>query len=256
MIDIVGYIKVDESKPERVKMLLACIHSLSFLKGHCKFLLCLQQPSTQLFQEVKKAAYDAFGDDNLVGVSHTHQLYGYMYSEILSHCNNDYTMNFIEDHFCLIDDIGTMKSLLHAMHQYEVDVCKASFFNVEHKSCKTLNLISDNHYGKVFLNDEHNHREYMRYYKDRYFIGVNFITTREFAVKFWKRDIKSTRPHAFEVPRFSKHLIHTCMIPNLEILASIDDDHGEDGSCLLKRYVKKFWNIYNDISKPQLTETT
>ena len=92
-----------------------------------------------------------------------------------------------------------------------------------------------------------NFNQYQKYYGSRYYLGTNFITTLWFANKFWNRKFNSNRPHEWEIAKFSKEFEHIAMIPEIEIMASICDSHGEIGTSLLERKEHKFWNIYNTL---------
>lgn len=98
----------------------------------------------------------------------------------------------------------------------------------------------------VYENSMENYTDYQKYYKSRYYIGVNFITTRKFAERFWNRDC-GPRPHEYEVCFYDKEWLHNVMIPSFELMAAVDDPHGEDGSHLLARredkWVRALWYI-------------
>lgn len=248
MIDIVGNIKVDESKPERIKYLLACIRSYRFLVGRCKFVLCLNQASDYLFNLVKgELLY--FKDFALIGDEFDALNYGKRYCHLLKECNNDYVINFMEDQFMVLDEVNYLEGILNSMKALNTDIMKSSFHTVEYNSIfyapiHTVGpdwLKAGEEYGDYFLNTKQFHDLYQRYYEKRYYIGCNFITTRDFAIKFWNRECGS-RPHGYEIVGYSDEWQHKVMFPRQEIQAAIDDDHGEPNTCLLKRDNCEKWN--------------
>jgi len=127
----------------------------------------------------------------------------------------------------------------------KVDVCKSSFWQIEQNSKTTIYKIQKE--NCIFINDLSNFNQYQKYYGSRYYIGVNFITTLEFAKRFWNRKFNSNRPHEWEIAKFSKEFEYICMLPDIEIMCAIDDEHGEIGTSLLERKEYKFWNIYNNL---------
>lgn len=233
MLDIVGNIKVDESKPERVDYFIACLKSWQFFKAHCKIILSLESPSDHLMKLVKRTIEECGYNAHISKTTHPTN-YGLHYSHLLNIGDNPFIINFIEDHFTIMDDKDWMIGLLNTMKKTGADVCLSSFFKIEKNSSHTLKnpIISD--YGKIFYKGVENHKEYCRHYESRYYLGVNFITTRPFALKFWNRD-NGTRPHDYEIAGHDPKWEHYFMIPDKEIQCAVDDDHGEAGTCMLNR---------------------
>lgn len=252
MLDIIGNIKVDESKPERVKSLFACLRSYEFLKDVANFQFTLVDASPALIerfaQECKQLWYKF--------VVHEYywqsRSYASQYLCMLQYAQNPYVLNFMEDQFMLCDSVAYMEVLLLFMKKHNVDLLKTSFFQVEQNSCQDIQEISGteyelfkNLYGKIFVNNEENFKRYQKYYGTRYYIGVNFLTTRDFAFKFWSRDL-GPRPHEYEIVSGSEKWLHTAMIPKFEVQAAVDDDHGEPGTCMLARKEPKFLKLYDE----------
>lgn len=234
MISIVGNIKVDESKPERIKYLIACIRSYLFLKDKCNLILNLNGASIKLCRIVSDELI-AFPDAYFTNIISGN--YGQTYLHLLkNHTKYDYVINFMEDQFMVCDDRMEFFEILNRMNNFEVDVCKSSFHKVE------LNSIAGRT-GAIFENNFSNFVLYKKYYGSRYFIGCNFITTKQFALDFWGRDIKSKRPHEYEIAKFDPEWVHRVMVPSVhELQAAIDDDHGEPNTCLLNRTDCEKWN--------------
>lgn len=252
MITIIGNIKVDESKPERIKYLLACIRSYQFLKEDCKFVLSLHNPSASLYSQVLNEVRKF--EKNYILISQDSTDYGTTYTQLINNfCDTEFVINFMEDQFMLLDDKSQLVNLLEAMKRYHIEVCKATFFDVEHNSIRSIrdnpSLVKTElvlPVGYAYHNDKWFHLEYQKHYGSRYYIGCNFITTKEFALKFWNRQL-GKRPHPYEVSRYEKEWDHWVIFPNFEIQCAIDDNHGEDETCLLERDCDKWNRIWNEI---------
>lgn len=245
MIDIIGNIKVDESKPERVRWLVACIRSYLFLKNEANFVLNLHGASDSLLTIVKKELA-AFPNHRLFNINDND--YGKTYCYLIDQTTNPNIINFMEDQFMVMDDAVCFSEIINLMQERKVDILKASFYDIEKNSSHFLNLIVNHYRGNIFCNDEKNHQLYQKYYGTRYYIGVNFITSREFAKKFWNRSL-GPRPHDYEISTYTDSWKHICMIPHHEIQCAIDDDHGEKGTCLLKRKEPKWLQIIEQIER-------
>lgn len=251
MLDIIGNIKIDLANHTRINYLIACLKSWDFFKDHCRIFLLIEGANTELTDRLNKEVPGTYlipSDDKKLS-------YGKKYVDLLSLSENPFVLNFIEDHFTLIDDKDFMLGLLNCMKEKGVDVLKSSFFQIEQNSSKTLKRYSDTEYGRIFLHDERNHEEYQRHYVNRYYMGVNFITTRAFALKFWDRDMGNT-PHPYELSSYSREWEYRCMIPSREIQCAVEDNHGEDGTCILMRKEEKWDRIFykKEDKKPQLTK--
>jgi hypothetical protein len=247
MLDIIGNIKVDETKTERIKYFFASLQSCFEYKDFIKIILSLHTPSMELFLKTKDLLENSGCDFFLQHTQATTQKsYGEIYTDLITkYSKNELILNFIEDHFLIIQN-QDFKELLQYMLYREIEICKSTFFKIEQNSSKTLKLTDNNKFGKVFKNNNENYNEYCKYYGKRFYIGVNFITTRDFALNFWSRNI-GNRPHPYEIGNFNLNYFHTCMIPNIEIQVSIDDDYGENNTCLLKRNYNK--DKFNSIWK-------
>ncbi len=262
MVDIIGHLKIQEQYPERVKSLIACIRSIRTLKDHCHFILNLESPSQKL-QDMVQAELSFFGHDTNNGMPHfelttskTGESYGRIYCGLLAKTDNIFCVNFLEDHFLVIDRWEEFMPLIATMNAYNVDVLRSSFHLSEKNSSMTVQMIkkgdvAQRHSGDViFLHDQINHIEFCKFYGIRYHLGVNWITNKLFAFKFWNRYYEPKnffRPHDFEEKYYKEEFKHIAMVPHREVFASIDDAHGELGTSLLERKDKKFWDIYNDI---------
>lgn len=240
MIDVIGNIKIDESKPERIKYLIACIRSYLFMKDDCRMIINLDSPSQKLRDLVNKELSNFPKAYYLEGNSNS---YGETYCSLINTltADNNFIINFFEDHFMILDSIISMKELIYEMDKTKTDVCKASFFKIE-KNSEPVIKRTDGIFGNVYCNDKIFHSLYQNHYGSRFYMGVNFITTKEFALKFWSRDC-GKRPHDYEIAGYDEKWKHNVMFTNVELMCSIDDNHGEDGTRLLDRTDCEKWNI-------------
>lgn len=239
MISIVGNIKINDL--QRLKYLKATLWSFEILKEY-QLLLNIDCDCITLDEitvEVEKIGFKNYQLSNESGN------YGEIYCKLLDLVSSDYVINFFEDHYLLLDDKNQLESILMDMKINKVDVCKSSFWQIEQNSKTTIYKIQKE--NCIFINDLSNFNQYQKYYGSRYYIGVNFITTLEFAKRFWNRKFNSNRPHEWEIAKFSKEFEYICMLPDIEIMCAIDDEHGEIGTSLLERKEYKFWNIYNNL---------
>ncbi|HEX4849494.1 MAG TPA: hypothetical protein VFV08_01745 [Puia sp.] len=245
MIDIIGYIKIDESKPERLQYLMMALYSYRFMRDDCKVILSLDSPADWLYKTVSCEILPATGLDYELVQYEPDMSYGENYLRLLKRGRPwAPVLHFHEDHFCVLDDAVTMKNMILSMKDMNIQVCRASFWPIE---CKSVAML----YGKMeginlcWTNNKQNHERFSSAYPEgRFYIGTNNIMQLQFAKRFWDRPIDSKRPHEYEIKEFDEAFIHNCMVPAFEITASIDDDHGEPGSCLLKRDVEKFWTTW------------
>lgn len=240
MISIVGNIKINDL--QRLKYLKATLWSFEILKEY-QLLLNIDCDCITLDEitvEVEKIGFKNYQLSNESGN------YGEIYCKLLDLVNSDYVINFFEDAFLLLENKSEFEGIINTMYITSAEICKSSFFEIEHNSIKGKHGF--NHYAKWFINNEENFKDYQKYYGVRFYIGTNFITTLDFAKKFWSRKFDSTTPHKWEIAKFDINFKHSCIIPNKEVFASIDDAHGCENSNLLARpNEKKFWNIYNNI---------
>lgn len=256
MIDIIGFIKVDESKPERINYLMACIRSYKFLANAksdegvpATITIAMDKPSVELgsvvSKELKDLGFNEYCSRSIIVNYPKGKSYGAVYNQIIdTYGKNKYIINFMEDQFMVADAVDTLKSVLARMGKWSVQVCKSSFFDIETKCLKSL----QHDYQPSYLNSQQYHDAFQRPYYKRYWLGVNFITTKEFALKFWGREC-GIRPHDYEVEHYTESLLHRVIVPEREIQAAIDDDHGEPNTCLIKRQDKKFLHIMATVTQ-------
>jgi hypothetical protein len=235
LLDIVGFIKIDINDKTRVKYLKASLESYAFLGDRVNKILLIDCQDVELFIELQKQFKDWIFSYYFPGS------YGENYIKLLRGTKTNYILNFMEDHFMVCDDVQVIEGIVKEMMFYNVDVLKASFHTIELKSLFNgiHNYLLTAH-GYVYINDEERFNQYQKYYKLRYYLGVNSIFSKDFALKFWGQNINSKRPHEYELAGFNLEFIHKVMIPQLEFQCSIDDDHGELGTCLMRGNEPKF----------------
>src|SRR3990167_2961995 len=199
MLDIVGNIRIDERKPERLRYLLACLHSYEFLRDRVNFFLNLDSASFTTYDKVADKLDKLGFNYTLNTVSGN---YGNVYCGLLQKGKNPFVLNFFEDHFMIMDSEYELEEMLNLMGYYKVHILKNSFFAIEQNSAKNLIPIDNNDSGKIFVNDRDNFIRYQKHYGKRYFIGVNTIMERKFCTNFWNRKLTTMRPHEFEIVNF------------------------------------------------------
>jgi hypothetical protein len=235
MIDIIGNVRIADDK--RFAYLIYCIRSYAFIKDNCRFILSVENISNAQMSILKRELMP-YNYTIIRGLSKS---YGENYCQLIKEGTNDHIINFMEDQFMILNDSTWLMQLLKCMKINNVDVCKASFFTIEQNSIKLING-ERNTFGLIFYNNESNYYLYKKHYKNRYYLGVNFITTRDFALKFWNRTLGS-KPHPYEISGYNQEFHHKCIIPSKEIQAAIDDNHGEAGTCLLERNEQKYDSV-------------
>lgn len=218
MVDAVGLIKIDEHDVTRNRYHAACLRSLDFLKG------C---------------------GEVIIYNGHVEQ-YGDAYMALLKQCKSEFVMFYSEDTFMMLDDREELFAMLTEMKRFGCDVMKACFHTIEQNSVANVKGKIVTPHGTIFQNDESNHKLFQSAYGSRYYFGVNCITTRSFAEKIWNRKL-GHRPHPYELARYSKEFEYKAYVPHKEVLVSIDDPHGHDGSHLLARHEEKFEEIYKEL---------
>lgn len=242
MLSIVGNIKINDAT--RLKYLKATLWSFELIND-CQLLLnvdCNIETFTDITNEVRKVGFKNFEISNQSGN------YGEIYCELLDKVNSEFVCNFFEDFFILLDNRDKLKVLLKAMQTDKIDVIKSGFWQIEKNSSKEILGHYDVSIGLSYVNNKTNHNLNQKYYGTRYFLGCNFITTLEFAKKFWSRKFDSKTPHKWEIAKYDSEFECKVLIPNIEISCSVDDAHGcEESNLLARPNEKKFWEIYNKV---------
>lgn len=248
-LSIIGNMKIDEQNADRLLFLKCTLKSFEFLKNECEIILNFQDASPEMQVKINEVVNEIDLDISICFINNN--TYGNIYLFLLDQSRYDYVLNFIEDHFCVMNDPYLMKNILKDMFYNNVDVCRASFFEVEQNSIK--HVIEKKHTGStgfVYENNEHNHKLYCSHYERRYYLGVNFITKKDFAEKFWSRHFDSKRPHEWEISNYDPAFEHKVLTTDFPLLMAIDDDHGEPGTCLLSNVgtYSKFQKIFDEIT--------
>jgi len=246
-LSIVGNIRLDSDKPERFVYLLCCIHSYSFLGKYAEIILNVENCTPEQQSHIKYELQSMYVPFQLFFVDGNN--YGDAYMHLLSKAKYSFILNFFEDHFCVTNEQNLILGLLKTMEEKKIDVLKASFSKVENLSIRNISQKQYSAYGYYFLNNAANFAEYCRHYKSRYYLGVNFITTKAFALKFWNRQFNSKRPHDWEIINYNADFEHVCMVPGMPVIESVDDDHGEEGTKLIGNSNFKFNQLYDIFEK-------
>ena len=248
MIDIIGNIKIDENRPGatadgkviphiRVKYFLATLLSFEFLaQSGTQVHLLINEPSFGLGNLLNKLKHETKLNLQLLW-PHLHTDYGVCMREMIKNSPNPYYLQFEEDHFCHLDYPQMMEALLEFAQRSSAGVIRSSFFNVETESAKTMKPFASHEAGNVYEMHQENFKAFNHKWP-RFYLGTNCIFSKEFAKRFYARP--GTRPHDYELAAFTPAFKHNCIIPNYEILRSIDDDHDTPDTCMLKQPTVKF----------------
>lgn len=250
-VSIVGNIMIDTSKPERFGYLVYCLRSFEFMKDHAEIILNIENCPPFEKAVLQRVIEETGIPSKLYFVDGNN--YGDAYIHLLSMAKYNYILNFIEDHFCVLDNITQLQAMLQMMRENEIEVMKTSFHKIENNSASNVKTCVIGMYGKAFVNNELNFQQYSKHYKWRFYVGVNFLTTKQFAEKFWGREIDSMRPHEWEIGDYNPEFYHTVLIPALPFLESIDDCHGEEGTQLKKSNSNPKWRRISQ--KPIISQT-
>lgn len=237
MISVLGNIKIDESRPERVQYLFASLLSLNGFSDDIH--VSLEQPSSELFRLINKYYIDK------IYVYSATNFYD-MQIRLINQVKNDYYLNFEEDHFLVLENVAYLNSIIETARQYNVAIIRGSFNEVEQRSSEDVDCFYEDELCKIFRMDNGNFKKFQKHYT-RYYIGTNCIFHKGFARMLYDKPL--SRPHDYEVVKYNPNFEHFCMIPKFPILASIDDPHGEEGSNLLSNPTEKFLSCMSKAEK-------
>ncbi len=242
-IDIVGNVRVKEIK--RLKYFLAVLDSLSFLKDNSRLFINIEQGEA-LVKPVKKYL-DKIGFP-VVCISAQKDYYGKIYSGLLSKTSAEYILNLEDDHFCVLDDKEKLFRMINIADQHKVDIIPVTFFSLFRKIYAQAKPFYFDSVCKVYHYDK-GMFEKLNYDQKSFIVGVNCIFRRDFAFEFWSKDVKSFRPHEFEMIGYQEDFSKILLMPEFEILRPVDSDHGMVNSCCIKNPDNKKWeSILKNIS--------
>lgn len=231
---IIGNLKIDEKRPERVHYFFATLLSYKIFSEQ-GIGITLNDCSDDLFYKTKKLLDDQFVKNDLVKFSGANKFWDGI--KIHNPLERKYYVTFEEDHFCMLDNIDLLYNINTEFYDRSFDIIRASFHEIEQNSARKVEARFKNKF-KTFRMNESNHAKFCEYYGSRYFIGTNNIIRTGFAERLYSRP--GTRPHDFEISAYNPDFEYTCSIPQVKIMQAIDDDHGETGISLLSRPTEKF----------------
>lgn len=233
MLDIIGNIKLksttNETIEERLNYLLMVIDGFSYLSKDSK-----------IYLNVDNSEYIDIIKNNLIKNNFDFELtnetdyFDNIYINFLQKSDKKYIQHFEEDHISICDDINYINKILKLSNEYNVDLIKATFYQLEINSHSNVPPIYEDDLCKIMRMNLTNYNIINKIEK-RFYIGTNCIFNKEFAIKFWSRDLKSYSPHPYEIRSYDIFYEHTLMVPKKEILCAFNDDHGILNSCYLKR---------------------
>lgn len=233
MLDIVGNIKlkatIDESIVERLNYLLMVIDSFSYLSKSSK--IYLNVDNSEYINIIKNDLIKNNFDFELTNET---DYFNKTYVDFLQKSDKKYIQHFEEDHISICNDINYINKILRLGDKYGVDLIKSTFYQLEIDSHFNVTPIYEDSLCKIMRMDLTNYT-IINKMKKRFYIGTNCIFNKEFAIKFWNRDLKSYTPHPYEIREYNTFYEHTLMVPKKEILCALNDDHGVLNNCYLKR---------------------
>lgn len=205
----------------------------------------LKSKERQLFFEVSKDSIEAIAQCPAYYSINSEKSHGIKMLEIMDYIiksDSDYFLNFEEDHFCVLQDKNTFDYIMQKAAEHSVDVVRASFHHVEMECAKHAPAIYEDEFVKIIRFTAPNFQKFCIPFK-RFYLGTNCIFKAEYAKKFFRRI--GERPHDYELRHYQSDMEYTCLIPKVEILRPIDDDHGVENSCCLKNPTPLFTQLYN-----------
>lgn len=247
MIDVIGNIKIDETKSGmalernhshiRVKYLVASLLSYDFLaESRCSITILFNEPSFPLVNLLKALPKELKCTFTPLFPS-IHSDYGVSMRTMLKESDKPYYLQFEEDHFCHLNDPEVIRHLLDFAQRTCADIIRSSFFDVETISAQKMKPFAWHETGRCYEMHQENFRAFNHKWP-RFYLGTNCIFSKEFAQRFYGRP--GQRPHDYELAAYTPAFKHNCLVPAYEILRSIDDDHDTPETCMLKQPTNKF----------------
>ena len=229
-IDAVGNVKI--FGPQRLKYFLATLESFSFLKNNINLYINIENGKF-LKQPLKKHLLN-LGFKN-VYITSKKDYYYKVYTNLLRLCRNEYILNLEDDHFCVMDSKEDFFNIINEAYSNQVEILRSTFFKLNNKNFANLNVKKATSIANIYdFTDDH-----ISNIDSLWFIENNSIFRKDFAKKYWGRVFNSNKPHPFEIVNFDGMYKHHVLIPKLEILKPIDDDHGiQNSSCLKSDHPK------------------
>jgi len=160
--------------------------------------------------------------------------------------DSDYFLNFEEDHFCVLQDKSIFDSIMQKATEFNVDVVRISFHSVELACAKAAPAIYEDELVKIIRMTPEHFEKFCIPFK-RFYLGTNCIFKVGYAKRFFSRI--GQRPHDYELRHYQSDMEYTCLVPKVEILRPIDDDHGAENTCCLKNPTELFTQLYNKYKK-------
>lgn len=158
----------------------------------------------------------------------------------------DYFLNFEEDHFCVLQDKAIFDSIMRKAMEFNVDVVRISFHSIELACANAAPAIYEDELVKIIRMTPEHFQKFCIPFK-RFYLGTNCIFKAGYAKRFFSRI--GQRPHDYELRHYQSDMEYTLLVPKVEILRPIDDDHGAENTCCLKNPTELFTQLYNKYKK-------
>ena len=159
---------------------------------------------------------------------------------------SDIIFFWVEDHIC-IDNTSRINSIVEEMQKNKVDNLLYTFFHngqylnllksVEHKKLDNLSVFEFNLLNHDLLKTYFENKNIKPYYILSCSSFYSFkLFKKNLDIMFNKHKYNKLLPFDFEVNFFEKEILaFNYGILHNELFVSIDDDHGQEGYCLISR---------------------
>jgi hypothetical protein len=242
--DIVGHIWLESGR--RLAYLVSSIRSIAPLAPLTgRFLLNIEN-GQGLVGPLRKLVYaTGFRQADISALPAAS--FGSAYVAMLQRTSADFIMHFEEDHFCVLNETAPMTRLLDFARSSAADVVPLSLFRHRAERFAVLSPEATDSSGRLFHWDQDNFSRMLQHIPPgrprAFFIGNNWLFSRQFALAYWMRPIPGKRPHPFELYDPPEGASLRLLLPSFEILRPIDDDHGIPGSCCLHSGEEKWTRL-------------
>jgi hypothetical protein len=182
---------------------------------------------------------------------------GWLYDslQIMNGCDSNYILFWVEDHICLVEP-ETLHKVCQEMEHLGADQCLYSFLHKKHT--EIFQVVSPVKSGSLIdiwtIDKNFNLAVRQSLKRDFYVTSAVTITKINTFLKILRSNRPIFRRWPIDLPfdfekKYSDRVINNFRyaIPKLELFASIDDDHGAEGYCLISR-----GHYPNNISRSEL----
>ncbi|MEK6879508.1 MAG: hypothetical protein AABY22_07875, partial [Nanoarchaeota archaeon] len=170
MIDVLGNIKLDMSKPIRIKYFLMTLLSIKDIFNPP--VINIENLSDGLYYLINDfCKKNGMNNTLILGLSDTFPVI----QDILlnKYCFTPYYLNFEEDHFCVLNNKKHLETIIKSSVKHDVDIIRATFYEIEIKSSSVVIYDYDDELCWIFRMDTNNFKLFQLYYNKRFYVGNN-----------------------------------------------------------------------------------